>query len=171
MRKVEVTNYNSNWPKSYQSEAERIRTIFAPILVDIYHIGSTSIEGLSAKPVIDILVEVSSLEKVDDFNQEMEHLGYEARGENGIPLRRYFQKGGDNRTHHVHIFEKGNREIERHVTFRDYLRNHPQEAHKYGLLKEELAKKFPYDIEKYISGKDSLVKELDEKAKQWRQNH
>ncbi|QOR65358.1 GrpB family protein [Cytobacillus suaedae] len=170
MRKVEVTSYNPTWTKSYQSEAKRIQTIFSPILVNIYHIGSTSIPGLSAKPVIDILVEVSSLEKVDDFNQDMEKLDYEARGENGIPKRRYFQKGGDNRTHHVHIFEKGNTEIERHVTFRDYLRNHPQEADQYGALKEELAEKFPYDIEKYILGKDSLVKELDEKAKQWRQN-
>ncbi|MBE4910379.1 GrpB family protein [Bacillus luteolus] len=171
MRKVEVSSYNENWSQDYQREAERIRAIFAPIILDIYHIGSTSVPGLSAKPVIDILVEVSLLEKVDNFNQDMEQLGYEARGENGIPRRRYFQKGGDNRTHHVHIFEKGNTEIERHVIFRDYLINHPQEANRYGSLKEELAEKFPYDIEKYISGKDPIVKELDEKAKQWRQNH
>lgn len=169
MRKVEVSSYDENWPQAYQSEAEKIRTIFVPIIVDIYHIGSTSVPGLSAKPVIDILVEVSSIEKVDEFNQDMILLGYEARGENGIPQRRYFQKGGNERTHHVHIFEKGNPEIARHVTFRNYLRNYPQEATRYGALKEELAKRFPYDIEKYISGKDSLVKELDEKAKQWSQ--
>jgi GrpB-like predicted nucleotidyltransferase (UPF0157 family) len=170
MRKVEVTHYNKNWPIAYQREAERISEIFAPIVVNIFHIGSTSVPGLSAKPIIDILVEVTSIERVDDFNQDMVLLGYEARGENGIPLRRYFQKGGDERTHHVHVFEKGNSEIERHVTFRDFLREHPKEASRYGSLKERLAEEFPWEMENYISGKDSLVKELDEKAKQWSQH-
>lgn len=168
MRKVEVVPYNHQWPQMYKDEANKIKTIMNEIMVQIHHIGSTSIPGMSAKPVIDILVEVRSIEKVDLFNQAMMELGYDPKGENGIPNRRYFSKGGDNRTHHVHIFQKGNPEIMRHLLFRDYLIAHPEDATLYGELKQSLAQHFSEDIEQYIQGKDGLVKELDEKAKRWR---
>ena len=169
MRKVEVVPYNHQWPQMFEDEASKIKTIMNEIMVEIDHIGSTSIPGMSAKPVIDILVEVNSIEKVDSYNQEMMDLGYDPKGENGIPNRRYFSKGGDNRTHHVHIFQSGNPEIARHLQFRDYLTAHPEDANLYSELKQSLAKQYPADIEQYILGKDKLVKELDEKAKLWGQ--
>lgn len=84
-------------------------------------------------------------------------IGYEPKGENGIPGRRYFQKGGDNRTHHIHIYELENPKIERHLAFRDNLREHPDDVKKYGNLKEELSQRFPNDIKSYINGKEQLV--------------
>ncbi|MBS4175615.1 GrpB family protein [Bacillus sp. FJAT-49736] len=168
MRQVEVVPYNLNWPKLFEEEAQSIRNVMKNIIVNIHHIGSTSIPGMAAKPIIDIMIEVESIEKVDSYNQEMIQLGYDPQGENGIPNRRYFSKGGDNRTHHVHIFQTGNPEVERHLLFRDYLIVHPEEAKSYSNLKKSLSLQFPFDIEQYIDGKDCLIKELDEKAKAWK---
>ena len=80
------------------------------------------------------------------------------------------KKGGDNRTHHIHIYQLGNSEIDRHLAFRDYLRAHPDAAKKYGDLKEDLSQRFPYDIESYIKGKEQLVLEIDRKAMVWYQS-
>ncbi len=104
---------------------------------------------------------------IDSFTEEMQKLGYEAKGENGIPGRRYFQKGGDDRTHHVHIYEEGSKEILRHLAFRNYLRCHPEDAEAYGSLKMKLAERFPYDINSYIEGKYNFLKELEQKALAW----
>ena len=86
----------------------------------------------------------------------------------GIPKRRFFKKGKEKRTHHIHIFQIADREnIERHLAVRDYLREHPEDAEAYGELKYELAQKFPKDIEGYCDGKDSFVKNLEKKALAW----
>ena len=144
MRKVEVKPYDPMWKQKFEEERNRQGDIFQTILVNIHHIGSTSIPSLSAKPIIDLLIEVTDIKEVNAFNNQMSKMGYEAKGENGIPLRRYFQKGGAKRTHHVHIYEKGNPEIARHLNFCDYLLKHPDEAQRYGELKERLAQQFPY---------------------------
>lgn len=166
-RKVEVVPYNQDWPDQFSEEVTSLQSIFQDIWINAYHIGSTSIKNISAKPIIDILIEVKNIEEVDQFNEKMEERGYVARGENEIPGRRYFHKGTINRTHHVHIFEMGHSEIKRHLNFRDYLNTHPKDAQAYSNLKEQLARQFPYDIESYINGKDSLIKEIDKKAEQW----
>ncbi|EWG11086.1 GrpB family protein [Cytobacillus firmus] len=166
-RKVEVTVYDSDWEFKFQSEAELIKTIFKKEIRAIHHIGSTSIPGLAAKPVIDIMPVVIDIKMVDRFNTEMISLGYEPRGENGLPGRRYFQKGGNQRTHHVHIYEKGSPEITRHLAFRDYLRENEEDAKQYGALKMKLAKQFPFNIDSYIKGKEALVQEIEMKAVEW----
>lgn len=167
MRKVVVTVYNDQWSSSFKEEAEKLREIFGSGLIEIHHIGSTAVKGLKAKPIIDIMPVVRDINEIDRFNLAMEDIGYVAKGENGIPRRRYFQKGGDNRTHHVHVYELGNLEIERHLAFRDYLRMHPEAVKAYGDLKEELAKRFPFDITSYIKGKERLAIDIEQKAIEW----
>lgn len=160
-----VEKYNPLWKNMYAAEAENIRGILKEELICIYHIGSTAVENLCAKPVIDIMPVVRDINKVDAYYSEFEALGYECMGEFGIEGRRYFRKGGDNRTHQMHIFQYTNEtEIIRHLAVRDYLRAHPDEAALYGELKTLLALKYPYDIEAYCSGKDEFVKELERKA-------
>ena len=127
-------------------EAEKLNVIFEHEMIAIYHIGSTSVPGLKAKPIIDIMAVVKDINNVDKYNLEMRKIGYVPKGENGIVQRRYFQKGGDNRTHHVHIFQIGSSEITRHLAFRDYLIAHPDEMKKYGTLKQNLAHKFPLNM-------------------------
>ncbi|MGE7907314.1 GrpB family protein [Peribacillus sp. NPDC094092] len=167
MRKVEVVPYKKEWSKLFHDECEKLQDIFGPELIKLYHIGSTAIPAIHAKPVIDMLAVVKDVECVADFNKEMEEIEYDARGENGIPGRRFFCKGGDERTHHIHIFQKGHEEITRHLAFRDYLRAHPEEAQKYSKLKQRLAAECPDDINGYVNGKNDFIKKVDEKAKHW----
>ena len=168
---VIVTEYNPLWPQLYRQEAEQIRAILRDNCVAIHHIGSTAVVGLCAKPVIDIMPVVVSLARVDAQKKAFEAIGYEVLGEFGIAGRRYLRKGGDERTHQLHIFEQGaDEQIERHLALRDYLRAHPQDAAAYGRLKRQLAQQFPWDIESYCDGKDDLVRKLEQAALQWRRN-
>ena len=109
----------------------------AHALLALHHIGSTSVPGLIAKPVIDMLGEAQDLAAVDACKPALANLGYLAHGENGIPGRRYFEKRDDagRRTHHLHVFATGSHEIGRHLTFRDRLRANPELAAEYGELK------------------------------------
>ncbi|MCA0986517.1 GrpB family protein [Guptibacillus algicola] len=167
MRKVVVEKFDNNWKLEFEKEKRIVRSILGKNVMEIYHIGSTAVEGLSAKPIIDMMPVVQDIHHVDRCNEEMTTSGYEPKGENGIPGRRYFQKGGDERSHHVHVYEKGSAEIKRHLAFRDYLRCHPVARMKYSNIKEELALKFPDDIASYIKGKDEFVRNLEMEALDW----
>jgi len=164
-RRVEAVSYNSNWKDMYKEESEKIKNVLSDIIIDIHHIGSTAIPGIKAKPVIDILIEVKDIEGVDQYNYKMEELEYEAMGEYGISKRRFFRRGGCKRTHHLHIFQVGNKEIKRHINFKKYLIAHPDKAREYSKLKEKLANKYTYDMENYTNGKNDFIKEVDKKAK------
>ncbi len=111
---------------------------------------------------------VKNIENVYINNDKMRNFGYETRGENGISGRRYFPKGKDKRTHHVHIYQIGNENIDKHLSFKNYLLNHPEEAKKYGDLKIELANKFKDHTHQYQKGKEAYVNELVEKSLRWR---
>lgn len=161
---VEVVPYNHEWPQMFEIEAKLIKNALGDNCIVIHHIGSTAVPGLSAKPIIDILPVVKDILQVDQFNSEMTHLGYDAKGEYGIPFRRYFQKGSDRRTHNVHVFEKGNPEIDRHLKFRDWMRAHSSDRDAYGVLKVELALKYPNDIMNYCLGKDAFIADIDSKT-------
>ena len=166
MRKVEVVPHNPNWKGDFQKESRQIAKIFGENVIKIHHVGSTSVPGIYAKPIIDLLVEVKTLTKVDEHHEKMRSFGYIIMGEFGIAGRRYFRKenAGGIRTHHVHVFETGSPEVRRHLAFRDYLIAHPEDAEKYSQLKRELAAKYPRDIEAYMDGKDGLIKEIQSKA-------
>ncbi|WP_245676683.1 GrpB family protein [Bacillus solimangrovi] len=167
-RKVEVIAYDPMWHSLFNDESKRLRVIFIDNLVNIHHIGSTSIPNMSAKPVIDLLIEVKNISEVDELNDEMTELGYIPKGENGIAERRFFLKGVIERSHHVHVFPHQHQEVKRHLDFRDYMIAHPEEAKDYANLKEKLAKKYPEDIQSYIEGKDAFIKEIDKRASEWR---
>ncbi|ASK64106.1 hypothetical protein CFK37_19070 [Virgibacillus phasianinus] len=166
--KVEVKEHNEKRERMFKEESRRIKVIFGDELIDIHHIGSTSVNGLKAKPIIDIMPVVKHIGKVDSLTEQMAKIGYESLGENGIKGRRYFRKGGDNRTHQIHVFQVDNKgDIDRHLAVRDYLRTHSEDAKQYGDLKENLAKQFPSDIDSYADGKDAFVKKLEKKAVHW----
>lgn len=92
-RKMEVQDYNPEWEREYLLEKNRLQHVLKEVAIKIHHIGSTAIPGIKAKPIIDILIEVTSIDELDELTKEMKELGYEAKGENGIKGRRYFQKG------------------------------------------------------------------------------
>lgn len=166
-----VVDYDPCWEQKYLAEAKTIRAILGENCTAIFHIGSTAVRGLKAKPIIDIMPVVSSIAAVDEKQGAFEETGYEYLGEFGMAQRRYLRKGGDERTHQVHIFQETDRiNIERHLTVRDFLRAHSEIARQYGALKESLARRYPYDIEGYCDGKDAFVKDLEHQALRWKQN-
>lgn len=162
---ITVLNYDPEWPLKYERERKAIAEILDGSGISIYHIGSTSVPGLAAKPIIDMMAVVRSLEKVDDARGKFSELGYEYLGEFGIAGRRYFRKGGDERTHQIHIFQADDwNNIERHLAFRDYMRTHEKERAEYAKIKTALAQRFPYDIDGYCDGKDAFVREMEKRA-------
>jgi len=169
-RKITLVPHQPEWAARFRAEALRLRAILGDNAVAFHHIGSTAIPEIKAKPIIDILVEVRDITRVDDANSKMIRHGYLPKGEFGIPGRRYFRKGTEIRhTYHAHVFQTGDPQFERHLNFRDYLRTHPVEAQAYSRLKESLARKFPEDIEGYMDGKDGFIKKTEIKAKAWRE--
>ena len=106
--KVEVVKYRPEWAEEFEREAEKIKEILGENLLAIHHIGSTAVAGLAAKPIIDILPVVKDIRKAEEQNAAFEALGYECMGEFGIAGRRYFRKGREKRTHHLHLFEEAN---------------------------------------------------------------
>ena len=85
MRKVEVCAYDENWPLKFSQEASKLRELYKSELIDIHHIGSTSVPQLKAKPIIDIMPVVKDISMVDPYNEAMKEIGYEPKGENGNP--------------------------------------------------------------------------------------
>jgi GrpB-like predicted nucleotidyltransferase (UPF0157 family) len=173
LRKVEVVSHDSNWLNLFETESKQIAIALGENVIEIHHIGSTSIEAIHAKPIIDILVEVNSMTQVDRQNSSMQLLGYQCMGEFGIEERRFFLKDNRDgiRTHHIHVFEVDSVQITRHLVFRDYLNTYLEDAQSYSTLKQSLAEKYPNDIEEYMNGKQNFIQEIDRKAAEWRRHN
>ena len=157
-REVIIVAYDSAWAERFREEAPRIAAAFGRELLSMHHIGSTSIPGMSAKPIIDIMPVVPDIWKMEAFNDGMIQLGYIPMGEYGIAGRRYFVKGADLRTHHVHSYQPDNPEVKWHLDFRDCLIAHEDEARQYAELKTGLAERYRYDMETYTQGKAAFIK-------------
>lgn len=164
-RHIIVTDYNPLWAKKYEEESLLIKGILSDNCIAIYHIGSTSVPGLAAKPIIDIMVIVRSHKKVDDLADEFIKIGYDYLGEYGIAARRFLRKGGNEPTHHIHIFQAEDwNNIGRHLAFCDYMRTHEKDRDEYARIKIALAQKYPYNIEGYCDGKENFVREIEKIA-------
>jgi len=164
---MSVVDYDPAWPEAYEAEIARIRTVLGDEIVHAHHIGSTAVPGLAAKPVIDILLEVEDVGRLDVCDGGMSSIGYEPRGESGIPGRRYYPKGGDERTHHVHAFAVDDPHIAEHLAFRDYLRTHPDAASDYAHVKREAATKHSHDPDGYVAFKQRAVSRILSDALAW----
>lgn len=164
--RIEIVAYSPAWADEFEAEAGLIRRAIGEVLVDIHHVGSTAIPGCDAKPIIDMLAVVTDLAGLDARAGALEDLGYEAKGEFGIPGRRYFRKGSafEDRTHQIHAFAQGHPEIARHLAFRDHLRAHPEAVKEYVALKRRLAGEHPIDVDAYTDGKTAFIRAIEEKA-------
>lgn len=168
MRKTIVQHWTKDWEAAFLTEMRMLVPLMHNQLVDIFHIGSTSIPTIGyAKPIIDILLIVKDINKEELFHEELALLGYMARGENGILGRRYFTKGNENRTHHLHMYQAGHENIAKHLNFKAYLMAHPLEAKEYGELKVKLAKQFLDNTHAYQADKEKFVVDLMRKVEMW----
>jgi GrpB-like predicted nucleotidyltransferase (UPF0157 family) len=165
---IVIAKYNPEWPLQYGQEKSTIVQALGPYIAQIEHVGSTSVPGLAAKPIIDIGIDLNTYPLPPEAIAAMEALGYTHRGELGIPGRHYFHKGTP-RTHHVHSYSPGNPEWDAHILFRDYLRAHPEAARQYEQLKRELAARHT-DGNAYAEDKTDFVKATLARAREWRRD-
>jgi GrpB-like predicted nucleotidyltransferase (UPF0157 family) len=165
---VVIAEYDPSWPTAYAREAALIRDALGGLLLDIEHVGSTAVPGLGAKPIIDIMAGVRSYEDGEGCVAPLEGLGYEHKGEFGIPGRRYFRKPLEGkRTHQVHMVALGGQFWRRHLLFRDYLRAHPETARAYYELKARLAEEHRLDLVAYTDAKTEFITGVEAKAAAW----
>lgn len=159
----EVRQYDPTWPQKFHEERERLEAALGDDVIDIKHVGSTSVPGLSAKPTIDLLVAVECFAPAEHYTRLLAPLGYHHHAHEADHDRLFFWKGSP-RSHHVHIVEFATWEHQRHVIFRDYLRRHPEVAQEYEKIKRELATLFKTNRPAYTRGKTAFIKNIMARA-------
>jgi GrpB-like predicted nucleotidyltransferase (UPF0157 family) len=156
---VRLEPYTPEWKRIFEAEKAALHEKLGSMVSDIQHVGSTSIPGMPAKPIIDIAIGVADFYEARRCISLIEAQGYEYRGEFGIPKRHYFSKG-DPRTFHIHMLEIGSQNWNDLLLFRDTLSTHSEMAAEYASLKRRLASRFPRDREAYLEGKAEFIKKL-----------
>jgi len=161
---LELVVVGPEWVARFASEQARLRAALGDDALTIEHIGSTSVPGLAAKPIMDIAVAIASYEHGHVLVSRLEAIGYRYRGENGIPRRHYFVLGAPRRTHHLHVLERGHPQWSRHLCFRDRLRTSPETALRYAALKRTLIAEGGGDREHYQRSKSAFIAEIADAA-------
>jgi len=169
---VNLSEYNPNWKMQFEYEKKRILDSLGDKVVGIEHIGSTSIKGLKAKPIIDIIVGVQDLNEVSNFVSPLSKIEYDYVPKPEIRDRKFFRKGlWGQGTCHLHICEFNSSEWIEKLLFRDYLRLNHKVAEEYASLKEELASKYHFDRPAYTKKKEPFIKTVIEKARREKHNN
>jgi len=157
MSRVEIRDYDPEWPHTF----ERIRAHVWPAVqhaaMSLEHVGSTSVPGLRAKPVIDACIVVASRRDIPHVVKALTAIGYVHRGDLGVPGREAFKQPAALPTHHLYASHRGSLSLKNHLGLRDYLRAQPAAAREYGDLKATLARRFPEDMDSYIAGKTEFI--------------
>jgi GrpB-like predicted nucleotidyltransferase (UPF0157 family)/GNAT superfamily N-acetyltransferase len=161
---VVVLPYDANWPAIFEREAAIIKKALGDNCLAIYHVGSTSIPGMSAKPIIDMIPVVKDIQRVDAVEEAIRKLGYQVKSENGMLFRRFFTKNNQTTGFNIHVYEEGSGELDRLLKFRDWMCTHPQDAEDYANLKISLASQFPDDRLRYSMGKEEFITSIDKKT-------
>ena len=159
---VNLDEYNINWKEMYVDEEKRLKDLLKDNIIEVMHVGSTSIEGLCAKPVIDIMITVRKLEDVEKFKHLFSsELGYDFRDDGGVKGEYLVRKGSeDARTHFIHIIEENSERYDNFVYFKKYLETHPDKKEEYKILKEELSKKYADDRKSYTASKNDFIQNI-----------
>ncbi len=159
---VIVMPYDTKWKSDFENIKMEIESAIGDLIISIEHVGSTSVEGLSAKPCIDIDVVIKDYSVFDNVVSRLKTIGYIHKGNLGIKDREAFKYSDKPhlQTHHLYVCPQKSEELYRHITFRDFLRNNPDAVKKYGAVKEKAAQLFPDDIDKYIAYKSPCIEEL-----------
>lgn len=170
-RNIVVVPYDETWSVEFEKIKNEILPFIKDIILAIEHVGSTSVKGLYAKPIIDINI-VIERNMLPAIIQRLAQLGYTHEGNLGIEDREVFKYTDKIHLmkHHLYVCPKDSEELKRQIVFRDYLRLHPEDCEKYSNIKIEMAKKFPHDIDNYIKGKEPVIMEIYKKCgvKPWK---
>ncbi|MWC29184.1 GrpB family protein [Paenibacillus sp. MMS18-CY102] len=161
---IEVVEYDPRWVQLFEALRDSVLPVLANLAVTIEHIGSTSVPGLAAKPIIDMDVAVPTLADVQIAIERLATLGYVHEGDLGAKGREAFIPPDSVPWHHLYVCTLDNEEYMRHLLFRDYLRCHPEDARMYGNLKLKLAQQYHNDRKAYTDEKGNFVKEVLKRA-------
>lgn len=161
-KSVTVVPYDPYWPEAFDVIRKELEAILGKMALEIHHVGSISVPGLSAKPIIDIDVEIPSYDLFPQVVAKLEEAGYRHEGNLGIPDREAFcyEHKPHLQKHHLYVCPSDSKELYRHIIFRDYLRSHPKAAQQYGAAKTEAARLCPDSIDDYISHKSACIKTI-----------
>lgn len=163
-KRVIVVPYNSEWKHEFEKIKLYLEKTLKDSIIAIEHVGSTSVEGLSAKPIIDIDVIIKNYDNFGDVKSRLETLGYYHEGNLGIKDREAFaydEKQKDEfMTHHLYVCPQNSNELKRHIAFRNYLRTHEEDVKKYSEIKLKAARMYPTDIDSYIETKSPCINEI-----------
>jgi GrpB-like predicted nucleotidyltransferase (UPF0157 family) len=154
---IEVVDYDPAWVELFEQLKARIWPLVADFALGIEHVGSTSVPGLAAKPIIDLDIVIPSSTDVPLAVERLAQLGYEHRGNLGIEGREAFKNPPGSVRHHLYVCWHGSTGLRNHLALRDYLRANPEEARAYGALKKQLALEHPHDIDAYIRDKTDFI--------------
>ena len=159
---VIVLPYDEQWKQNFLRIKYELQDALGPLALAIEHVGSTSVRGLSAKPIIDIDVVIEDSSVLGSVIASLAKIGYQHEGNLGIVGREAFKYEGKDhlQRHHLYVCPRDSAELKRHIAFRDYLRSHPDAVREYRTIKEEGAKLYPYDIEKYIEHKTPFIERV-----------
>ncbi|MBO7334809.1 MAG: GrpB family protein [Lachnospiraceae bacterium] len=158
---VVVLPYDKKWKQNFVEIKNELAQALGELAISIEHVGSTSVEGLAAKPIIDIDVVVKK-ENINDVVSALNSIGYIHEGDFGIPGREAFAYEGKEhlQQHHLYVCHEESLELKRHLAFRDYLRVHQEAVDEYGKIKMEAASLYPEDIDKYIEYKAPVIEKI-----------
>ncbi len=161
-KRVVVLPYDPKWKDDFEAIKREIADAVGELTVSVEHVGSTSVEGLSAKPIIDIDVVIKDESVFEEVVRRLAGIGYIHEGDLGIKGREAFRYSGKNhlREHHLYVCPQDSRELFRHVKFRDFLRSHPEAVKRYSEVKETAARLFPDNIDGYMEYKAPCIKEI-----------
>ena len=159
---VIVLPYDEAWKSDFEKIKNELENAIGDCIIGIEHVGSTSVEGLSAKPCIDIDVIIKDYSIFETVVNRLNVIGYIHEGNLGIPNREAFKYSEKPhlQKHHLYVCPQDSEELRRHITFRDFLRSNPDAVRKYGQIKEVAAERFPNDIDGYIRYKSPCIEEL-----------
>ena len=160
---LSISPYREEWKTLFEREKKDIEKAIGDYIEDIQHVGSTSIPGMSAKPILDIAIAVKDFEEARICIEPLSKMGYAFKGEKGIPRRHYFLKG-EPCIHHIHLLEKTSEEWEKLILFRDHLRSNQNTAEDYKKLKIDLSEKHREDRKSYQAAKSDFVEAVIRKS-------
>jgi len=164
---VKLEEYTDNFRLEYEKEEKLLKELLGSRIIEIHHIGSTSIKGLKAKPIIDILIVINNFDSINEMIEDiLKNYDYHNMGMHGLSDRYFFAKGSDSaRTHYIHFVLPKCDTYCNQMYFKKYLINHPEYKEEYNKLKEELCIKYSNDRPKYTSGKDEFIRNVIHLAK------
>ena len=161
-KRVVVVPYDQAWKNAFEEIKTEIEAEIGDVIIGIEHVGSTSVEGMSAKPCIDIDVIIKDYSVFGEIVRKLGAIGYIHEGDLGIKDREAFKYTDKPHLmlHHLYVCPQYSEELRRHITFRDFLRRTPEAVRKYSLVKEKAAELFPDEINQYIAFKAPCIEEL-----------